>query len=402
VQPGLARLLDGVAGLRPESQTSAFELWRVTGTVARASVIEPDGSQVALPSGSVSVTDATAPSAGGTLVLAEPASAAWHASLDGHALTALSSPVYGWAQGFRLPAGGGTLNISRQQTGRGLIVALELLAVAVVAALALPGAKESARPASATQGSRSAQGTGSRSAQDGRGSTGRRAAAAGQPGRGSHAASEDQPAPAAAPEHDEPDGQPDRPPQPARSAAGAGRRGIRGRETKLAPSARRAQPGRRRRSGHDPAGETGPRRALPGADEPSYPPAPGQWDAEPASEPGYAPAPGQWDVAGPDSYPPAPRHAPDQWDAGQEDSGGYPPAAHRATGQWAGEPEDSGSYPAARHAAARPDDDPAGYPPAAPGQWEPGPGDAGTGWSKDDGGDWTPDGPVRRVPEADW
>lgn len=365
VEPGLARLLDGVAGLRPESQTSAFELWRVTGTVARASVTEPDGSQVALPSGSVSVTDATAPTAGGTLVLAEPASTAWHASLDGHALTALSSPVYGWAQGFRLPAGGGTLSISRQETGRGLIVALELLAVAVVTALALPGAKESARPASATQGSRSAQGTGSRSAQGGRGGASRRAAAAGQPGRGSHAAAEDQPVPAVAPEHDEHDGQPDRPLQPARSAAGAGRRGIRGRETRLAPSARRAQPGRRRRSGHDPAGETGPRPALPGAGEPGYPPAPGQWDA------------------------------------GQEDSGGYPPAAHRAAGPWGGEPEDSGSYPAARHAAARPDD-PAGYPPAVPGQWEPGPGDAGTGWSQDDGDDWTPDGPVRRVPEADW
>ena len=144
VDPGLARLLDGVAGLRPVSQTSSFALWRVGEPAGRARVIEPSGAQVSLASGAVSVNGAAAPAAGGTLVLAEPASASWHASLNGRPLTPLPRPAYGWAQAFRLPAGGGRLDIARDQTGREVMVALEAVILVVVAALALPGAQDSA------------------------------------------------------------------------------------------------------------------------------------------------------------------------------------------------------------------------------------------------------------------
>ncbi len=47
----------------------------------------------------------------------------------------------GWAQGFRLPPGGGSLSVSRGNVPREVVVALEGLAVLVVAGLGLPGAK---------------------------------------------------------------------------------------------------------------------------------------------------------------------------------------------------------------------------------------------------------------------
>ena len=150
--PGLTRLLDGVVGLRPVSQTSSFGLWRVSEPTGRLRVIEPGGAQVALASGTVSVNGAAAPAAGGTLVLAEPASASWHASLDGRPLTPLPSPAYGWAQAFRLPAGGGRLDITRDQAGREIMVALEVVILVVVAALALPGAQDSTPGAGGASG----------------------------------------------------------------------------------------------------------------------------------------------------------------------------------------------------------------------------------------------------------
>jgi GT2 family glycosyltransferase len=149
VDAGLARRLDGVAGLRPVSVTSAFDLWRVVDTAAQVTVAEPGGTVVAVPSSTLGVDGARAPAAGGTLVLAEPAGG-WSASLNGHPLTPLASPVDGWAQGFRLPPGGGTLSLGRSNLGRDAAVVLEVLAVLLVAALGLPGAKvagEAAREA---------------------------------------------------------------------------------------------------------------------------------------------------------------------------------------------------------------------------------------------------------------
>jgi GT2 family glycosyltransferase len=138
--PALARLLDGVPGLRPVSQTAAFQLWRVSGTAARVRVVGNGGTVVAVRSGTVGVAGGKAPAAGGTLELAEPAGG-WTASLNGHPLTPLATPVDGWAQGFRLPPGGGSLTVSHSQLGRVAIVVLEALAVAIVLALGLPGAR---------------------------------------------------------------------------------------------------------------------------------------------------------------------------------------------------------------------------------------------------------------------
>jgi hypothetical protein len=140
IDPALARLLDGVPGLRPVSQTGAFALWRVSGPTARVQVVEQDGTVVPVNSGPVSVTGASAPGAGGTLVLAEPAGR-WSAALNGRPLAPLAAPVGGWAQGFRLPPGGGSLTVSHSQLGRTAAVALEALAVAIVLSLGLPGTR---------------------------------------------------------------------------------------------------------------------------------------------------------------------------------------------------------------------------------------------------------------------
>lgn len=140
VSAGLSRLLDGVPGLRPVSKTPAFELWRVSDTTSRLRVAESGGTVVPVRSGTVDAAGVRAPAAGGTLVLAEPAGG-WSATLNGHPLTPLAAPVDGWAQGFHLPSGGGSLSVSRSQSGRLAAVALEALAVAVVAALGLPGAR---------------------------------------------------------------------------------------------------------------------------------------------------------------------------------------------------------------------------------------------------------------------
>jgi GT2 family glycosyltransferase len=151
VDQSLARLLNGVAGLRPVSATSAFDLWRVTSPAARVRVVEPSGSVVTVASGPVGVSGAAAPAAGGTLELAEPAGG-WTATLNGKPLTAVTSPAGAWAQAFQLPPGGGVLGISHSQTSRDLILALELLLVLTVAALGLPGARAAADDGAAAAG----------------------------------------------------------------------------------------------------------------------------------------------------------------------------------------------------------------------------------------------------------
>ena len=162
-----------MAGLRPVTATSAFALWRLTDVPARARVVEPNGTVVAVRSGPVSVSGAPAPAAGGTLELAEPAGG-WSATLNGKPLTQVPSPAGAWAQAFRLPPGGGQVTISHHQLGHDIALVIEALAVALVAVLALPGARTSAADAAAA----AAAGIGGRR-RDGTGAAGHRRPAAG-------------------------------------------------------------------------------------------------------------------------------------------------------------------------------------------------------------------------------
>jgi GT2 family glycosyltransferase len=158
VSPVLARLLDGVAGLRPVSATSSFDLWRLVDFPARVRVVESGGQVIPLRSGTTSVAAAAAPAAGGTLELAEPAGG-WNATLNGHPLTPVRSPAGSWAQAFRLPAGGGQLSITHDDTSHTAALILEFVVFVVVAVLALPGINAAAgAPAAAAAGDSSGAG----------------------------------------------------------------------------------------------------------------------------------------------------------------------------------------------------------------------------------------------------
>ena len=138
VDPVLAQRLDAALGLVALSKAPTYDLWQVTGPVARARVVAADGTTTALASGTVDMSGVSVPAAGGTLVLAEPYGG-WTAKLNGRALTPVKTPVDGWAQGFVLPAGGGKLSLARNDLARVASLAAELIALLVICVLALPG-----------------------------------------------------------------------------------------------------------------------------------------------------------------------------------------------------------------------------------------------------------------------
>jgi GT2 family glycosyltransferase len=141
VDPALSQRLDASVGLVPLSKAPAYDLWQVTGPVARVRVIAANGAVTTLSSQSVGMSAVEAPATGGTLVLAEP-SGGWTATLNGTALKPLAAPVDGWAQGFALPAGGGKLVIIRNNTARDLSLIAELILLLAVCVLALPGKRD--------------------------------------------------------------------------------------------------------------------------------------------------------------------------------------------------------------------------------------------------------------------
>ncbi|GER23841.1 hypothetical protein NCCP1664_23360 [Zafaria cholistanensis] len=129
----LAGQLDAVPGLAAVGSTDSGWLWRVdpasrldedpgvAAPTARVRIVDADGRTGALvpaetgtvpdPAGRSILVDAApvgAGAAGRLVVLAERADAGWSATLDGRPLEPATS---GWAQAFRLPAGGGTLTI---------------------------------------------------------------------------------------------------------------------------------------------------------------------------------------------------------------------------------------------------------------------------------------------------
>jgi hypothetical protein len=85
-----------------------------------------------------------------TLLLAEPSDGGWKATLNGHDLK--ERTVDGWAQGYDIPAAGGRFELTRSMTMRHVWVAVQGVAVLLVAVLALPGARaETFRPKTAVE-----------------------------------------------------------------------------------------------------------------------------------------------------------------------------------------------------------------------------------------------------------
>ncbi len=138
VSPVLAQRLDAAIGLVALSKAPTYDLWQVTGPVARVRAIAPDGTVTALSSSALNESAITVPASGGTLVLTEPYGG-WTAKLNGRALKPLASAVDGWAQGFVLPQGGGLLIVAHDDMARELSLFLEAIAVLAVCLLALPG-----------------------------------------------------------------------------------------------------------------------------------------------------------------------------------------------------------------------------------------------------------------------
>ena len=141
--------LAAVDGLDRVPSTGAV-VWRTGASAGELVVLPPAGATTALAghdvAGSTAVplpataghahTRVPAGQAGRLLVLAEPASGAWRATLDGHRLTPVRA--YGWAQAWRLPASGGVLDVGRSGTGRPWWLIGELLLVLVTVVAALP------------------------------------------------------------------------------------------------------------------------------------------------------------------------------------------------------------------------------------------------------------------------
>ncbi|SEC34142.1 Glycosyltransferase, GT2 family [Streptomyces sp. 2224.1] len=145
----MGRVLDSTPGLTRLSQDDGSALWRVDRRVSRLSIVAgeaKDGTSageaaapVPVPSGPVEAhTKVPAGADGRVLRLADAADEGWQATLNGTPLKPRT--VDGWAQGFTLPAGGGTLDLTHENPlGHTLWLWAQGLLAVVLVVLALPG-----------------------------------------------------------------------------------------------------------------------------------------------------------------------------------------------------------------------------------------------------------------------
>ncbi|MFF3557859.1 glycosyltransferase family 2 protein [Streptomyces tsukubensis] len=135
----LSRVLDTTPGLTRLSRIGGSALWGVDRQVARVTVMDGTADPLPVPSGPVHVRAAVP--AGGPdriLRLADRADANWRATLDGRPLPKRN--VDGWAQGFELPAEGGTLVVTYEQSMAHTVwLGIRHGLVLVLVVLALPG-----------------------------------------------------------------------------------------------------------------------------------------------------------------------------------------------------------------------------------------------------------------------
>ncbi|MEU6366033.1 glycosyltransferase [Streptomyces sp. NPDC046931] len=135
----VSRVLDATPGLSRLSQQDGSALWRVDREVSRAAIVTGSAAPQPVAAGPVGIhTEIPSGTAGRVLRIADTADAGWSASLDGRPLS--RTTVDGWAQGFELPATGGTLDVTYDSPFRhtAWLWAQGALAVVLVV-LALPG-----------------------------------------------------------------------------------------------------------------------------------------------------------------------------------------------------------------------------------------------------------------------
>ncbi|MFD7923621.1 glycosyltransferase [Streptomyces sp. NPDC059740] len=142
---GISRVLNTTPGLTRLSQEGGQALWRVDQRVSRVSVVDgkaaagQEQTPVPVAAGPVEVhTTLRSGAAGRVLRLADAADDGWEATLDGQPLTPVT--LDGWAQGFKLPTTGGTLDVTHSSPlGHILWTTAQGLLALVLVVLALPG-----------------------------------------------------------------------------------------------------------------------------------------------------------------------------------------------------------------------------------------------------------------------
>ncbi|SCK49247.1 Glycosyltransferase, GT2 family [Streptomyces sp. WMMB 714] len=146
----MSRVLDSTPGLTRLSQEDGSELWRVDRAVSRISVVsggnsgEPGsaGSQkapVPVAAGLVEADTEIKPGPSGRVLrIADSADPGWQATLDGTPLKPVT--LDGWAQGFRLPADGGRLQLTFEtDMAHTVWLWMQGFLAVVVVVMALPG-----------------------------------------------------------------------------------------------------------------------------------------------------------------------------------------------------------------------------------------------------------------------
>ncbi|MEV0177601.1 glycosyltransferase [Streptomyces sp. NPDC050803] len=135
----VTRVLDATPGLKRLSEQNGSALWRVDQDVARAMIVSGSGDPQPVAAGPVEI-HTTIPEGSGSRVLrlADTADEGWTATLDGRPLT--RTTVDGWAQGFELPASGGTLDVTYDDPiGHTAWLWTQGFLALVLVVLALPG-----------------------------------------------------------------------------------------------------------------------------------------------------------------------------------------------------------------------------------------------------------------------
>jgi GT2 family glycosyltransferase len=139
----IGRVLDATPGLTRLSQQNGSALWRVDREVARATILPGSGAASLagqpVTAGPVEIhTKIPAGAEGRVLRLADSAAPGWTATLDGKPLSRIT--VDGWAQGFRLPASGGRLDVTYDDSfGHTAWLWAQGILALVLVVLALPG-----------------------------------------------------------------------------------------------------------------------------------------------------------------------------------------------------------------------------------------------------------------------
>jgi hypothetical protein len=113
--------------LAPMAAATATNGTATNAPIASVLDADPGSADVTVPAGA----------AGRLVVLAEPASRSWHASMGGTSLPAKTA--YGWAQAFVLPAAGGQLHLDHSSGARHSWLTAEVVIIVVLGLTALPG-----------------------------------------------------------------------------------------------------------------------------------------------------------------------------------------------------------------------------------------------------------------------